>query len=266
MNPPLRIAMALCIVAACSCRPAHGLPDPVATEVFAGRDGALVMMDCGSGAISVVGSEIAAKRFAPCSTFKIWNTLIGLENGILTTATASFYKWDGKVRFLPDWNRDLNLREAFQASCVPAFQTLARTIGGKKMREYIDRIGYGNRDLSAGVDCFWLPSPGKKTILISPTEQAHLLRQLVMNKTPFSAKSIAELKTVMRVRETNHGTLYGKTGSGTSDGKQALGWYVGWVESRRKTVVFACLLQGDKVTGKEARALVERTVEKQGLL
>ena len=113
---------------------------------------------------------------APCSTFKIWNTLIGIESGIISSPDQPFYQWDGEKRSISAWNRDLTLREAFQASCVPAFQNLARQIESERMQYWLDRIEYGDRDTSAGIDVFWLPSKGRKTILISPTEQAQLVK------------------------------------------------------------------------------------------
>ena len=60
-------------------------------------------------------------------------------------------------------------------SCVPAFQALAHRIGPQTMQRWLDRLGYGDRDLSAGIDVFWLPAPGRKTLLISPYESVDLV-------------------------------------------------------------------------------------------
>ena len=57
----------------------------------------------------------ATERMAPCSTFKIWNALIGLESGIIASADEAFYRWDGQTRAIPAWNKNLTLKEAFQA-------------------------------------------------------------------------------------------------------------------------------------------------------
>ena len=203
----------------------------------------------------------------PCSTFKIWNTLIGLETGAIKSADQAFYKWDGETRAVSEWNRNLTLKEAFQASCVPAFQNLARTIGSVKMQGWLDKIGYGDRDMSAGIDIFWLPAKGRKTILISAGEQARLMCKLVTGKLPFREQSLAVLKDVMTVTKTDRGVLYGKTGSGAdNDGTYNLGWFVGYVESRGRAYAFACVVKGDGVQGKDARAIVEKIMEAQGLL
>jgi beta-lactamase class D len=241
--------------------------ESLVNSAFAGRLGAFVIIDCSSGATSDFRTEASSEKLAPCSTFKIWNVLIGLENGILSTAEEPFYQWDGVSRPIPEWNRNLTLKEAFRSSCVPAFQNLAREIGPSRMQSWISKIGYGDRDLSAGIDVFWLPARGRKTILISPKEQAQLIGKLVSGKLPFSAKSLAVLKDIMFIKRTGHGILYGKTGSGADDrGTYALGWFVGYVESQGRTYAFACAVKGNNVMGKDARDIVERALEKQGLL
>jgi beta-lactamase class D len=242
------------------------IPESLVNSAFAGRRGAFVIIDCLSGASSAFRPEASSEKLAPCSTFKIWNTLIGLESGILSTAEEAFYRWDGVIRPISEWNRNLTLKEAFRASCVPAFQHLARQIGPRRMQSWINQIGYGDRDLSAGIDVFWLPAVGRKTILISPKEQAELIGKLVSGNLPFSAKSLAVLKDIMLIKRTDHGVLYGKTGSGADDnGTYALGWFVGYVENQGRTYAFACAVKGN-VMGKDAREIVERVLEKQGFL
>jgi beta-lactamase class D len=243
------------------------IADSIIRDAFAGREGALVIIDCSSGAISNFRPNAAAERVAPCSTYKIWNSLIGLESGIIASADEPFYRWDGQTCSIPAWNRNLSLKKAFQASCVPAFQALSRQIGPERTQSWIEKLEYGDRDISAGIDVFWLPAKGRKTILISPFEQAQLIHRLVADKLPFSRTSLAVLKEMMVVRKTDNGVLFGKTGSGTDDrGTFVLGWFVGYVESNEKTYAFACTAQGDGIMSKDARAIVETVLEKEELL
>jgi beta-lactamase class D len=208
------------------------------------------------------------------STFKIYNTLIGLELGLIRGADAPWYKWDGVHRDLAQnfpiegWNKDLTLREAFRVSSVPAYQILARQIGVERMKKYIEQINYGTKDISAGIDIFWLDRPGTAPIRISADEQVALLNKLLDGQLPFADKNIAILKSVMEVVKTEKGTLYGKTGSDiTSDGKWVLGWFVGFLERGGTTYVFACnITGGEKPSGKNARAIVENVFKSQGLL
>jgi beta-lactamase class D len=261
----LTLCMILASTALANGQPAPVQPSPVPESVisntFAGREGTLVIVDCSAGTTSTFRPQVAAGRFAPCSTFKIWNTLIGLESGIVASPGQLFHHWDGEKRSFPEWNRDLTLLEAFQVSCVPAFQNLARQIGADRMQSWIEKIEYGDRDTSAGVDVFWLPAKDRKTILISPAEQAQLMNKLVNGKLPFSKTSLAVLKDLMTVKKTDKGVLFGKTGSGA-----ILGWFVGYMESNGKTQVFACMVRGENVTGKDARAVVETVFERQGVL
>ena len=266
-NSPLRILCALLLVTvATSCRtPQHSIS--TAKEAFGGLDGALVLIDCASGQVQSYNSGAAGMGLPPCSTFKIVNALIGLEEGLITSPDQPFYKWDGVERSIPAWNRDLSLREAFQASCVPAFQELAREVGPDRMQTWIDKIGYGNRNISAGIDVFWLPSKGRQTILISPMEQGWLIQRIVSGDVPFSRQSLDVLRQLMLIRDVEPGRLYGKTGSGTdAEGTFVLGWFVGYAESKGNTYAFACTAQGKNVMSRQARAIVERVLESEGIL
>ena len=236
--------------------------------LFGAYDTALVIVNRSSGAVTKVNPELCARRLSPCSTFKIYNTLIGLKLGLLKGADHPWYIWDGLHRDIEDWNRDLTLREAFRASAVPAYQALARQIGPERMKTFIEQIDYGNRDISAGIDTFWLPRPGKTGILISADEQVLLLNKLFDGKLPFSGKQLKILHNIMLVKETGKGKLYGKTGSGKSaEGKEELGWFVGFLESEGTEYLFACnITGGEHPTGKAARAIVENIFRSQNLL
>jgi beta-lactamase class D len=135
------------------------------------------------------------------------------------------------------------------------------------MQSWLDKISYGDRNISAGIDVFWLPEPGRKTLLISPDEQVQMLARLLTGKLPFSDSSKAVLRKIMRVKETAQGTLYGKTGTGEmKDGKSNLAWFVGFVESHGHAFAFACTLKGPHLMGKDARAVVESVLTQQGVL
>jgi len=244
------------------------VPEASIKEAFDGRTGALVLIDCANGETLRYNPPLCAENVAPCSTFKIWNTAIGLETGILTGADQPFWKWDGVKRSIEPWNGDLTLRQAYAASCVPAYQALARQIGPERMDAWIAKLGYGNRDTSSGNDVFWLPAPGRRAILISADEQAALLRRLATGDIPFSAQTREILKDIMTAKVTGRGTLYGKTGTSgnVGEGNPRIGWFVGYIVSGQKTLAFACLLLGPDATGKEARAVVERAMTGVGLL
>lgn len=244
------------------------IPDGAWEGALAGRDGVFVILDAETKETFISDPRKADERAAPCSTFKIWNSLIGLEEGIVTDPDAPFWKWDGKQRFLPEWNKDQTLRSAIASSCVPAYQSLARKIGSERMQKWLDAFDYGNRDISAGIDVFWLPDPpNRRTILISPLEQARLLARLVRGQFPVSSESLRVLGAITTLKTSPRGTLHGKTGTGIrAGGGYVMGWFVGWVEHGGKTHSFACLLKGEGLMGKDARDAVETTLVRAGFL
>jgi beta-lactamase class D len=248
---------------------AMSAPLPLAPirKVMKDRAGAFVIIDCASGEITDFDAEASAAKLPPCSTFKIWNALLGLEEGILSSPEEPFYQWDGIRRDIAAWNKDLSLRDAFQTSCVPAFQNLANRLGADRMNRWLETIGYGDKNTTAGLDVFWLPAPARRTILISPREQAELMRKLVGGKLPVKPASLQTLKDLMRVRETPAATLYGKTGSGTlSADDTKLGWFVGFIESGERCFAFAAALQEPEASGAETRSLVETILLDPNLL
>lgn len=185
------------------------------------------------------------KRFSPCSTFKIPNSLIGLETGVITD-TSFVIKYDSllhpKDSFMLNnspykyWYDDLSLKNAFKYSCVWYYQELARRIGFERMKKYIDILNYGNKDISGGIDKFWLCG----TIEISINEQVEFLKAFYQHKLKgFSDRSIDAVKSIMLYETTDNYKLYGKTGSGDCTDDKVLGWYVGFVETASGPKIFA---------------------------
>ncbi len=227
-------------------------------HAFGDRPGAMVVTDVETGETLRHNPGLCAEPLPPCSTFKIWNSAIGFETGVLKEVDQPFWKWDGEKRFIPDWNQDLDLRGAFRASCVPAFQALARQIGREQMVAWLAKLDYGNQDISSGLDVFWLPAPDITPILISADEQAQLITSLLKGALPLSSSTRDRLAELMKTAEFKGGTLHGKTGTGDA-GKSSptVGWYVGWFDTGTRKFAFACVLTGPGASGKNARAVVE---------
>ncbi|HZC98530.1 MAG TPA: penicillin-binding transpeptidase domain-containing protein, partial [Bradyrhizobium sp.] len=87
----------------------------------------------------------------PASTFKIPNSLIALETGVVQDPDKDVFKWDGVTRSIEAWNKDHTLRSALAASAVPVYQEIARRIGAERMQKFVDLFGYGNRDIGGGI-------------------------------------------------------------------------------------------------------------------
>ena len=177
--------------------------------------------------------------FLPASTFKIPNSLIALETGIIES-DVDVLTWDGIQRDLEQWNQDLNLRLAFKYSGVWFYQVLARKIGYQQMQDFVNRIQYGNRQIGNkdDIDTFWLSGESR----ITPQEQINFLRRLYQNDLPFSQRNINIVKDIAIVEQTPDYTLRAKTGWATSSNPQ-VGWYVGYLEQNDNVYFFATNLE-----------------------
>lgn len=179
--------------------------------------------------------------FTPASTYKIPNSLIALETGVIKNDVAVL-TWDGITRGLsedqpiPEWNQDLNLRLAFKYSAVWFYQVLARKIGYQRMQYFVSKIQYGNQDIGSKeeIDRFWLGGKLK----ITPEQQIKFLRRLYDNDLPFSVPNIELVKDIMIIEKTPDYTLRGKTGWATSQEPQ-IGWLVGYLEQNNNVYFFA---------------------------
>jgi len=49
------------------------------------------------------------------------------------------------------WNQDHNMRTAMKYSAVWFYQELARRIGYERMQNYVNLVGYGNKDISESI-------------------------------------------------------------------------------------------------------------------
>jgi beta-lactamase class D len=137
-----------------------------------------------------------------------------------------------------DWNKDQDLKAAFRNSTVPYYQELARRVGGKRMKYWLDKAKYGNADTSGGIDRFWL-SGGLR---ITPEQQIKFLVRLYKNDLPFSTKSIDIVKKIMIAQDTIGFVLRAKTGWSEQDSK-SIGWYVGYLETGAGIYFFATCIQ-----------------------
>jgi beta-lactamase class D len=231
-------------------------------DLFGGREGCLILQEGGAAAPLERTGTLCAERLSPCSTFKIPNSLIGLETGVI--ADADFViPWDGVKRDREEWNRDHTLASAIKVSVVWYYQELARRVGASRMQKLLDAIPYGNRDTSSGIDVFWLG----RSLKVSPDEQVAFVESLRLSKLPFSERSQQMVRDIL-VQERSGSLVYrGKTGScGGSEAPPGHGWWVGWVERGGKATVFAMLVRGKGAFGLEARRLAEDELRKRHLL
>jgi len=213
--------------------------------------GCFVLYDMEKDIYIVYNREQAQKRLSPCSSFKIYNSMIGLETGVIENED-SVIPWDGThYDFIEEWNRDHTLKSAMKYSVVWYYKELARRVGEEKMQEFINKLDYGNRDISGGIDNFWLRS----SLKISALEQVELLKKLLSYDLPCSKRTIDILKNILALDITSNYILSGKTGSAFENEKWTVGWFVGYVTSEGHTYVFATNIEGEGARGEEAKKI-----------
>lgn len=174
----------------------------------------------------------------PASTYKIPNSLIALETGIMANDSV-LIKWDGKKKYLKVWEQDMIFRQAFHLSCVPCYQAIARKVGVKRMRTLIDQLKFGQMVFdSTTIDQFWLRGKSR----VTPFEQVDFLTRFSESKLPISPRTEKIMKRMMIRKQTPDYTLRGKTGLSNENG-QYNGWFVGYVETKENTYFFATNLE-----------------------
>jgi beta-lactamase class D len=200
--------------------------------------GTFALFDNAQGQFTIYDSANYRKRFTPASTFKIVNSLIGLETGKIFDEKM-IIKWDGVTRDRAELNKDMTMEEAFKISSVPYYQEVARRIGRDTMQHWLDTLAYGNKNIGAAIDSFWLNG----SILISPDEQLGLVKRLYFDQLPFQKRTQLIVRKMMLFEDNSLYKLSYKTGWGFDEQKSNIGWIVGWIEENRHPYFFVLLVK-----------------------
>lgn len=209
------------------------------SSYFGDYEGSFVLYDPGKGSWNIYHPENAVRRTSPNSTYKVYDALFGLEEGVITPED-SFMAWDRQTYSYDAWNADQDLRSAMSASVNWYFQEIDRQLGAASISRYLQEIGYGNEDMGKETTDYWLES----SLKISPVEQVELLTKLYKNEFGFSQENIDAVKDSLRISSSDAGTLYGKTGTGQVNEQDVNGWFIGYMESAGNTSFFAVNITG----------------------
>ena len=200
----------------------------------------------------------ARRRYLPASTFKVANAIIALDLGIVKDERQWFpMTWPRQE--IPAWNRGHTFATSMKYSVVPIYQGIARQVGEARYREWLGRLAYGNATPGGGVDQFWLDGE----LAISAVEQVAFLERLAALSLPATERSQRIVRDMM-VREANDCyVMRAKTGltrGAPERGREAVGWYVGLVETDTATWAFAMNLDGTAPNAAAARVPVAKSV------
>ena len=226
-----------------ACAPNNVTVDESLGKYFkeAGAEGCFAILDNGTGEFTVYNlPRYRDSAYLPASTFKIVNALIGLQTGVISS-DSMVIKWDGITRAFPQWNRDLNMYDAFRASAVPYFQEVARRIRRDTMQRWLDSLSYGTKKITTRIDTFWLDH----SLKITPDEELGLVKRLYFDQLPFFKVHQEAVKRAMIFEQNSAYTLAYKTGWGFYDPvhKKHIGWMVGWIEENKHPYFFVLNLE-----------------------
>jgi len=213
-----------------------------------------VLHDVSRGTTVRFNPTRARRRMLPASTFKIPNALIAVETGVIRDA-RQILRWNGKKYWVSAWNRDHTLHTAIRYSVVWAFQRIARQVGRARMQRWVDRLGYGNGDLSGPIDTFWLNG----RLRISAEEQVAFLKRFQAGSLPFSKRTQTLVREALVMDRAGAYVLRAKTGWAIRKKRQH-GWYVGWAERGPRVWIFAMNMDGLWRKDQKARLTITHTV------
>jgi beta-lactamase class D len=205
--------------------------------------GTFGMFDNGQGQFTIYNlSRFKDSVYLPASTFKIINSLIGIQTGVISNENMVI-PWDG-IHRRPEWDKDLTMEQAFKVSAVPYYQEVARRIGKDTMQHWLDTLGYGSRYgkaiIKTSIDTFWLDN----SIKITSDEQLGIVKKLYFKQLPFQDRPQEIVKKVMLQENNANYKLSYKTGWGFRENGDAIGWIVGWIEENQHPYFFVLNVEG----------------------
>lgn len=200
------------------------------------------------------------KGFLPASTFKIPNSIIALETGVMAS-DSTLIEWDGEKRAMGIWEKDLFFRDAFHVSCVPCYQEIASNIGPVRMNDWLSRLDYGSMEVdSLNINIFWLTGDSH----ISQLQQINFLRRFWHQELPISERTHRIMKSMMLIESTPDWTLSGKTGWSVRGGNNN-GWFVGYVEVGKDIYFFATNVIPGEAFNMDMFAMIRKDVTMNAL-
>lgn len=200
-----------------------------------GVSGSCVLFEPFADRHLVLDEGRARRRFLPAETFEIALALVGLETGAITDEREVF-AWDGKPKPRGAWERDHTLATGLREGAVWMFQEVARRAGRARMREWLERLDYGNADTAGGIDLFWLQGG----LGISAFGQVAFLHRLAEGRLPATQRAQRLVRQALGVEKGRMQTLYAKAGT-TGHSREPVAWWVGWVERQGRPVAYFAL-------------------------
>jgi beta-lactamase class D len=192
-------------------------------EKYGIKNAGFIMRDNNHESIHYFNKARVSQRVLPASTFKVFISLVALETAVAPDDQLVI-RWDS-VKRKPEWDKDMDMREALKVSSEPYFKELINRIGAARMQHYLDTVKYGNMTMGGKLDEVWT----NNSLQITPDEETGFMKRLYFAELPFAERTQRIVKTLMLREQTPGYNLYYKTGTGMR-GDTMVYWLVGFIE------------------------------------
>lgn len=195
-------------------------------------EGCFALLNNQMGDITLYNMELDTQRLPTGTSFKIPETLIGIQTGKIINENSSFQTDTSS-------GSNLTLKQAFEKTSIPYFQEMARKIGKDTLRVWLDSMSYGNQKMSSPADSFWLNNELK----ISPDEQLGFLSKLYFEQLPFQKYAQETVANLMLQEDDSLYKLSYATGTGIDEKNNSFAWNLGWIEENRHVYFFVTFVR-----------------------
>lgn len=244
-------------------------------KILSPFNGSIVIYDFRNERYFTSNDSLCSMRYPAYSTFKIASSLIAFDMGIAKDESYTIkydsikyplLEWMKEDKFFKNWYIDHTIKTAIEYSVNWYFSELVKQIGHANMIEYLNKLNYGGEINAPGNNLFWYMSQLK----ISGVEQVEFIKDILnQNCKGISKDAQGITKQIFPVKAEGNYSLYGKTGTGQITDERYIGWYVGFLETKRNSYAFALNISINDLNefpGKKRQEMVEDIFTKLGLI
>jgi beta-lactamase class D len=184
----------------------------------------------------------------PCSTFNVANTLIGLEQGLITP--TGVVKWDGTPQPVKAWETDADPTRAFKKDIGWWYQKLAQGVGHDRYAQQLRAFGYGDHNPVGSPTSFWMGPNQGGGLGVSTLQQVAFLKRLYGGSLPVKPENAAFVQGMMTDETRSDAKGYPSVMSGVAgscasqpDGSRNVGWWIGRLKTPDRDLLFAASIE-----------------------
>lgn len=201
----------------------------------AGVKGTFALLDNGQGHFTIYDLPRYRDSLYPAAeTFDIFQTLIGLQTGVLPDEKKIAMTVDSTIADPANPGKRIDIKVPISYGRVMrdrtllgdlVFQHLADSIGIDTLKKWVDSLQYGNKDIRSDSGSVLV-----RGIKINADQQLGFIKKLYFNQLPFFRRPQDLVKSVLSKETNSNYTLVYKTGRASYSPGPAIGWVMGWVQ------------------------------------